>query len=489
MFPCHSTPPAARSRARVTLACLLALIGLMALLPSHAAAKACTLGVDMPQVQDRDPSTCAHFPLVGNTTGPIASGPGNSVTFTARDGGGLAILRMDPDGRMSRFGLPGWAQSINGLATGPDGSHWFTAGAAVGRIDESGNVSPVPVPALDATGGIVSGPDGALWYAGKTFGVGRVPTSGQPNFFFTGATAGGITAGSDGALWYTAYNAIGRITTGGQVSKFPLPGGLTADGEIITARDGVMWFADKRDGKVGRITTGGDISAVDLGYRPLALAPGPGSNTIWMTLLRMDGRETWVARMNTRSFPAGRQPGVSCDPKAGWSCKFDFKYAPLGELTRLNTLGYPGEVTLGNDGRIYYAEGNKIGRVLPYRGAQLCGRAPSTSDLVGGSAYCPRTPSVTATNSYTAYIHTTCPKFSLRYCAGTMDAKLNGALLGRASFVVHTFDSPSARVVLNQRGKSLLKRRGSLRLQTTIYSRDAGGLSATRGGPIVIRRP
>ena len=134
MLRTYRTPPAARSRARVALACALMLIGLMALLPSQAAAKPCTLGVDMPLVQDRDPSTCAHFSLVGNTTGPIASGPGNSVTFTVRDGGGLAILRMEPDGRMSRFGLPGWAQSINGLTPGPDGAHWFTAGAAVGRM-------------------------------------------------------------------------------------------------------------------------------------------------------------------------------------------------------------------------------------------------------------------------------------------------------------------------------------------------------------------
>jgi virginiamycin B lyase len=489
MFPSYRFLPLARSRARVALACILTLIGLMALLPSHAAAKPCTLGVDMPLVQDRDPSTCAHFSLVGNTTGPLASGPGDSVTFFERDGGGLAAMRMDPGGRMSRFGLPAWAQNVYGVTPGPDGSHWFTAGSAVGRVDQAGNVPPLPIPALDATGGIVTGSDGALWYAGKRL-VGRVTTGGQPSIFLgAGGTAGGITAGRDGALWYTAYNAIGRITTDGQVSRFPLPGDLTADGEIITAGDGVMWFADKRDGKVGRITTGGDITGVDLGYRPLALAPGPGSNTIWMTLLRMDGRETWIARMNTRSFPAGRQPGVSCDPKAGWSCKFDFAASPVGELARLNTLGYPGEVTLGNDGKIYYAEGNQIGRVLPYRGALLCGRAPSTSDLVGGSQYCPRTPNVTATFSGTAYIHTTCPKFSLRYCAGTMDVKLNGTLMGRASFVVHTFDSPSARVVLNARGKSLLKRRGSLRLQATIYSRDAGGLTATRGGPIVIRRP
>jgi virginiamycin B lyase len=485
--PCGSLS-VARSRVRLALVCALASIGLMALAPSRAAAKACTLGVDMPLVQDRDPSTCAHFSLVGNTTGPLASGPGNSVTFFERDGGGLAAMRMDSDGRMSRFGLPAWAQNVYGVASGPDGAHWFTAGAAVGRVGQDGNVPP-PILALDATGGIASGPDGALWYAGKNL-VGRVTTGGQRNVFLAaGGTAGGITTGPDGALWYTAYGAIGRITTGGQVSKFPLPGGLTADGEIISSRDGAMWFADKRDGKVGRITTSGEITPVDLGYRPLALSPGPDSATIWMTLLRMDGRETWIARMNTRSFPAGRQPGISCDPKAGWSCKWDFKYAPLGELTRLNTLGYPGEVALGNDGKIYYAEGDRIGRVLPYRGALLCGRAPWTSDLVGGSGYCPRTPNVTATNSGTAYIHTTCPKFSLRYCAGTMDVKLGGTLMGRASFVLHTFDSPSARVVLNQRGKSLLKRRGSLRLQATIYSRDAGGLSATRGGPIVIRRP
>lgn len=473
-----------RRRVRLLLLCSVALAGLLATSPARASAKACTLGVDMPRVQDRDPSTCAHFPIPGTATGPIAPGPGNSLTFIMRDGGGLAAARMADGGAVTRVGLPVWAQDVYGLAPGPDGSHWFTAGALVGRIGPEGNVTAAT--ALDATGGIVSGPDGAFWYAGKYL-VGRITAGGQLGVFPTaGGTAGGITAGPDGALWYTAYNAIGRITTGGQVTKFPLPGGLVADGQIVAARDGTMWFTDRRDGKAGRITTGGAVDSVDLGYRPLAIAPGPDRTTVWMTLERPEGREYFVARMQIRSFPSGRQPGVGCDPKGGWSCKWDFKYEPLGTLTRLNALAPVEGITLGNDGRIYFTETNRIGRVLTYRGAVLCGRAPWTSDLVGASGYCGTTPRKRLTNSGAAYIHMTCPKFSLRYCAGTVEVRLPGASssspVGSGYFVLHTFDSPSARIVMSQRAIRLLKRRGSLRLWATIRTRDAGGLTATTSG-------
>ena len=43
-----------------------------------------------------------------------------------------------------------------------------------------------------------------------------------------GSQPGGIVAGPDGALWFyeTGSNRIGRITTGGQISEYPIP---TAD--------------------------------------------------------------------------------------------------------------------------------------------------------------------------------------------------------------------------------------------------------------------
>ena len=74
---------------------------------------------------------------------------------------------------------------------------------------------------------------------------------------------GWITPGPDGALWFTAgaspSSVIGRITTGGQITEFPLPAGHTA-ACITTGADGNLWFTDSAQNKIGRMTTGGAIT-------------------------------------------------------------------------------------------------------------------------------------------------------------------------------------------------------------------------------------
>src|SRR6266496_6023730 len=58
----------------------------------------------------------------------------------------------------------------------------------------------------------------------------------------------GITAGPDGNLWFTEYygNQIGRITTSGTITEFPLPTGI-APYEITTGEDGNVWFTETND--------------------------------------------------------------------------------------------------------------------------------------------------------------------------------------------------------------------------------------------------
>lgn len=71
-----------------------------------------------------------------------------------------------------------------------------------------------------------------------------------------------ITTGPDGALWFTEYygNAIGRITTGGQLRDFPLPaasGASSSSPEGITA--GMVeahWFTDSGGHQLGWIAGG-----------------------------------------------------------------------------------------------------------------------------------------------------------------------------------------------------------------------------------------
>src|SRR5450755_2635061 len=66
-----------------------------------------------------------------------------------------------------------------------------------------------------------------------------------------------ITAGPDGALWFTEKNGnnIGRISTGGVVTEYPVP---TPDSELFAITpgpDGALWFTEYQAGKIGRITT------------------------------------------------------------------------------------------------------------------------------------------------------------------------------------------------------------------------------------------
>src|SRR5712691_6897428 len=52
-----------------------------------------------------------------------------------------------------------------------------------------------------------------------------------------------ITAGPDGNLWFTDYGqiAIGRITTSGAITEFPIPQGSQPEG-ITLGPDGNLWF-------------------------------------------------------------------------------------------------------------------------------------------------------------------------------------------------------------------------------------------------------
>ncbi len=86
-----------------------------------------------------------------------------------------------------------------------------------------------------------------------------------------------LVAGPDGALWFTegSANQIGRITTGGQVSEFPVPtvnsgpydhhprAGLEFDeqlsNQVIDAHvsatsgpDGAVWFLNPAADQIGR---------------------------------------------------------------------------------------------------------------------------------------------------------------------------------------------------------------------------------------------
>ena len=99
---------------------------------------------------------------------------------------------------------------------------------------------PIPVVGIVQPDGITEGPDGDLWFTETAADkIGRVTTAGVVTHFplppipipvgtqtNPGSPPGpvAITVGPDGALWFVGVpGAVGRINTAGVVTEFPVP--------------------------------------------------------------------------------------------------------------------------------------------------------------------------------------------------------------------------------------------------------------------------
>jgi virginiamycin B lyase len=145
----------------------------------------------------------------------------------------------------------------------------------------------------------------------------------------------GIIAGADGNLWFTEFNAkkIGRITPTGQITEFPLPGGIPVDTgphEIAAEPDGNLWFSIPGANKVAQITPSGVVTEFQLPpppagtagalqvpptRRPASITAGPDGN-LWFTERDINaiGRITPDGKFTSFSLPYNRwSPGMNDD--------------------------------------------------------------------------------------------------------------------------------------------------------------------------------
>jgi virginiamycin B lyase len=253
-------------------------------------------------------------PTTTNYLTNIVTAPDGALWFVSECNGQTCDSPPDTAGRITtsgaitRFSLPSTDNNLGGPAVGSDGALWITdAGSTplVYRATLSGNITPFTVPTGHSAHGIVSGPDGALWFSGSgdngtDNSIGRITTSGAISEFpIPTANAGvnGATAGPDGALWFTELsgNKIGRITTQGTITEYPLPtlGGSPVG--IAAGPDGALWFVEASctpfgcsqnpAAKIGRITTSGIITEYPLpsgGSAPAHIAAGP-DGAMWFT--------------------------------------------------------------------------------------------------------------------------------------------------------------------------------------------------------------
>jgi virginiamycin B lyase len=91
-----------------------------------------------------------------------------------------------------------------------------------------------------------------------------------------------ITTGPDGALWFIEKpNQIGRITTAGVITQFPVPTGSLELLGLTAGPDGALWFTERASftqptaGKIGRITTAGVVTEFPADGDPVDITTGP----------------------------------------------------------------------------------------------------------------------------------------------------------------------------------------------------------------------
>jgi streptogramin lyase len=186
---------------------------------------------------------------------------------------------------------------------------WFTeiSGNKIGRITTSGAITEFVIPTSGSHPiAIAAGPDGALWFAENGSAVpnqpvivgkiGRITTAGAFTEFpvpaLSGPLAGpiSIVAGPDGALWFGAasntgnslVSSINRISTSGVISPHPVSG-IPLD--IAAGPDGAVWFTLQNPDMVGRIVTSGTITQFTIptsGGNPAGIAAGP-DGALWFT--------------------------------------------------------------------------------------------------------------------------------------------------------------------------------------------------------------
>ncbi len=358
---------------------------------------------------------CTGHPNPSLSTKPSPSPP------KIASGGVIEYTVPNPIGQGSSCFDCGQA-SLTGIAAGGDGNLWFVdAGQRkVGRITPSGTITEFGLPAdVGAPYAITSGPDGNIWVTTNALGQGhqdwilRFTVDGAVTGQFpagkTGSAPERITSGPDGNLWFTEFFAdtIARLTPAGALTEFRLPGNDRAPRGIVTGPDGNLWFVESHFNHtaIGRITTKGVVTEYPLGgsqtdqLQPTDIVAAPDGN-LWFNQTHPSAPHGEVGRITPKGaitlfpFPAGASPGGMAVGADGNVWVTDnggnaiARISPTGAvrpfaLPRRNSQPY--EITAGKDGRMWFTEGGgmigSIGLKVPEASFSSSVLRFSTSDV------------------------------------------------------------------------------------------------------------
>lgn len=176
------------------------------------------------------------------------------------------IGKVTGAGKIHLYSLPDDNSQPTAITLGPDGNLWFveSEGSNVGKMTPEGKVTEYNVGfnGFSNSFGIAAGSDGRIWFAdpgNSTPRIGAINTDGTGlTYYSTGLTgeADSIVAGPDGNLYFGEFGgAIGKITTAGEITEFPLP---MSEGSfpvlsLTVGPNGNIWFSNNSHSQVGEL--------------------------------------------------------------------------------------------------------------------------------------------------------------------------------------------------------------------------------------------
>lgn len=236
------------------------------------------------------------------------------------------------------------------LATAVAGA--LCGAAAAQTIEEF----PIPT-AASSPQGITTGPDGNLWFTEQAADkIGRMTTSGTVTEFPIAVSISGslfgITAGPDGNLWFPDLlsKKIGKVTPDGTVTEYPvtLPHPFSSGG-ITAGPDGALWFTANsgffNPRGIGRVDTSGNSVVYDVWGStccyfaddgPFGIAAG-ADGALWFTAGRDVGRIETIGFAMPMANPGSGFAGAMI--AAGPDGNLWFTDGTGNQIVRLTTAG------------------------------------------------------------------------------------------------------------------------------------------------------
>jgi len=206
-------------------------------------------------------------------------GPAGEIWATTPD----RLNRIAPDGTVTSFGMPPGSGRAGDVAIAPDGSLWVEAWASqyanersfgkafVVRFRPDGKATrfALPGPAkrrFEGPGSIVAGPGGDIWFAEPAFRrVGRIAPDGGLTEYPVRLRPSVLVPDGAGKLWFVGEGGVGKIDGNGRVEE--LRAGEFEGFSIGNGRDAVVgpegdlwWIAEAT--RILRATPSGHLDVI-----------------------------------------------------------------------------------------------------------------------------------------------------------------------------------------------------------------------------------